>query len=807
MQIGVEMAKRLCVIMLVFVFGILGLWAQENGDYRSRATGNWNSNTTWSIYSSGSWNNASSAPIVSTNATITIQNGHTVTNNDTYNNNDAGGQNRVVVQSGGSLKLTKSGASTQFRSLVIEEGGTMTQTFGYAEVTEQTVVSGSIERLGTSYDHVFRGGCTVTSTGVYIHRLNGGTIPECTWEPGSTLILTGIKSNSIIALESYQKVEWNCSLQESSLALEENFNTIMGDFIINSTNGRVLYLANSTSNREMFIGGDLGIAGGTFSIKGSTGDSGDHIVYVEGDYLQSGGYLHINRQPDPLKGTAVLDIKGNFTMSGGFVTSPNSTSISQIIFSKAGIQTFTKTGGTISNIINFTVNPGSTLDLGSSVIDGSIGAFTLSEGAGLITAHPFGISTSGTSGSIQVGGVRSFNIGADYTYNGTVPQITGSGLPATVRNLIIDNPEGVTLSNSVTVTGDLIIRAGTIDPNVNTLTVNGTVSVEGGNLPASANISISAYESSANFVSIIPESGTISGLAVSTNPNGATEANMVNRTWNISGSVPIGTRITLTWTAEDDGNFDWTDAVPVVYQGSTVLDIEDYDERTVTVIVNSLEAKAEFSIEKRDGDTLPVELSSFSAALSASGYISINWIAQSETNLLGYRLYRASVNDFAAAVVISPLISATNTSNLVAYQFEDTQIFEDGSYYYWLQSIEFDGLEILYDPCVIFYDRPGSSANPAIPLATAITGAYPNPFNPTGTIQFSLINDAKVKIQVYNQRGQIVRKLADQSFGAGHHHLQWSGRDESGNECGTGIYLIRMDVEGRGYSRKVALVK
>ena len=83
-----------------------------------------------------------------------------------------------------------------------------------------------------------------------------------------------------------------------------------------------------------------------------------------------------------------------------------------------------------------------------------------------MTAHPAGIAASGATGAIQVTGKRNFSSEADYAYTGSVPQITGAGLPATVRRLIIDNSSGllanagVTLSNVVAVTGELILNKG-----------------------------------------------------------------------------------------------------------------------------------------------------------------------------------------------------------------------------------------------------------------------------------------------------------------------------------------------------------
>ncbi len=55
-----------------------------------------------------------------------------------------------------------------------------------------------------------------------------------------------------------------------------------------------------------------------------------------------------------------------------------------------------------------------------------------------------------------------------------------------------------------------------------------------------------------------------------------------------------------------------------------------------------------------DGQTLPVELSSFSASQTAQNFVQLNWVTQSELGMLGYRIYRSQVNSQAAAVSITP---------------------------------------------------------------------------------------------------------------------------------------------------------
>ncbi|MEO6392222.1 MAG: carboxypeptidase-like regulatory domain-containing protein [Pyrinomonadaceae bacterium] len=97
-----------------------------------------------------------------------------------------------------------------------------------------------------------------------------------------------------------------------------------------------------------------------------------------------------------------------------------------------------------------------------NVIGGAGSTFTLNDQGSLGICHAAGITTSGATGMIQTA-TRSFNTGANYVYNGTTAQLTGNGLPATVRNLTINNP-GNTVTSIVpglSVTETLDVIAGT----------------------------------------------------------------------------------------------------------------------------------------------------------------------------------------------------------------------------------------------------------------------------------------------------------------------------------------------------------
>jgi|GEM_PF-6520324 len=85
---------------------------------------------------------------------------------------------------------------------------------------------------------------------------------------------------------------------------------------------------------------------------------------------------------------------------------------------------------------------------------------------------------------------------------------------------------------------------------------------------------------------------------------------------------------------------------------------------------------------------------------------------------------------------------------------------------------------------------------------------FPNPFNPTTTINFSIPQDSHVELCVYNIRGQRVKKLADDEFPAGNHNIEWSGKDEHGRQVASGVYLYRLMVNGKKVGiKKMLLLK
>ncbi|HPR17028.1 MAG TPA: C25 family cysteine peptidase [Candidatus Cloacimonadota bacterium] len=99
--------------------------------------------------------------------------------------------------------------------------------------------------------------------------------------------------------------------------------------------------------------------------------------------------------------------------------------------------------------------------------------------------------------------------------------------------------------------------------------------------------------------------------------------------------------------------------------------------------------------------------------------------------------------------------------------------------------------------------------NELIPAVTALIGNYPNPFNPTTTINFGLSVDSKVNLTIYNTKGQKVKTLLSQALEAGYHHVTWNGQDEYGKQVSSGIYFYEMDAASADYVsiKKMVILK
>ena len=462
-----------------------------------------------------SFNNATATSILTisdltipTITTLTVStSGNTVNYNGAGNQtvNDASSGYSNINFSGSGTKTFTVGAARTANILTVASGvtlllngaNTLTPTSavinGNVQVTNGIVVNttptpetgdGKASLVGSA------GTISFTSGSFFYDDINGGIIPVATWDNNSTCDIRGYIDNpdGTVVPNTFQ------------VSLHQDF----GNFTWNSPNQVVL---NTTDNRAanysplsfVSFGGQLTHVKSNLSIintgtgKIALGNGGTGSLIDDGNFIQTGGSFMISGSSakqmtvtgnfslsggtfDLSSSTTTgnytnLNVAGNFSFTSGTITESGSTTASIINFDGTGTQTFTS-GGTLSNMVNFAILPGATVDFGTSIISsGSTGSFTMNPGGTLITANTAGITTSGATGSIQLSGTRTYYGGGNYVYNGTAAQVTGNGLsqnsPASVT-ISNTNSAGVTFS-AATSMNYMIINSGSI-ANLGTFT-------------------------------------------------------------------------------------------------------------------------------------------------------------------------------------------------------------------------------------------------------------------------------------------------------------------------------------------------
>ena len=415
--------------------------AAANGDYRTIGTGVWSNTAVWEKYNGTVWIAAVASP-TSLDKVITIQPGHTITVATDVT------VDQVIINAGGTV--------------VINNGITYTIANG---TSVDLSVSGTITNAGVIS---INSGATVTiqGTGIYQHNhsTTPGAIPAATWIAGSTCEIIGYTTNSTApsGLQTFSNFTWNCPGQQQDISLGGGLTTANGNLTIANTGTKKLIA--SAGAITFTVGQDFIQTGGTFVLTNSNNAA---TINIAGNFNQTGGTFI------PIDGnnTATVNLSSDLTQTGSNIAALNS-GVANFIFKKAGTQTLITSGHTVNGTVNFTVNNNAKLAMGTSILYGN--NFTLSAGAEIQIGSPEGISSSGFSGNVQVTGTRSFNTGADYAYTGSVSQITGSGLPATVRNFRIDNSSNISLTNSVSISSILTFINGKILTGTNEIYITGT---------------------------------------------------------------------------------------------------------------------------------------------------------------------------------------------------------------------------------------------------------------------------------------------------------------------------------------------
>ena len=90
----------------------------------------------------------------------------------------------------------------------------------------------------------------------------------------------------------------------------------------------------------------------------------------------------------------------------------------------------------------------------------------------------------------------------------------------------------------------------------------------------------------------------------------------------------------------------------------------------------------------------------------------------------------------------------------------------------------------------------------SMPTSFSLSAAYPNPFNPSTSLNLTMPSEGFVSVKAYNLVGQVVGIIADANYTTGTHSLTWDASDLS-----SGVYLVKAEYAGSVATQKVMLVK
>ncbi|OPZ76018.1 MAG: flagellar basal body rod modification protein [bacterium ADurb.Bin431] len=103
--------------------------------------------------------------------------------------------------------------------------------------------------------------------------------------------------------------------------------------------------------------------------------------------------------------------------------------------------------------------------------------------------------------------------------------------------------------------------------------------------------------------------------------------------------------------------------------------------------------------------------------------------------------------------------------------------------------------------------RIREESSDALPQTSRLFPPYPNPFNSSVSITYTLSSRQPVAVTIYNVRGEEVYSSPARDQAAGEHHFTWQGVDRSGRAVPSGIYYLRLQGSDLVQTVKLALVK
>lgn len=187
-------------------------------------------------------------------------------------------------------------------------------------------------------------------------------------------------------------------------------------------------------------------------------------------------------------------------------------------------------------------------------------------------------------------------------------------------------------------------------------------------------------------------------------------------------------------------------------------------------------------------DLVPVELTSFTGSVKEKG-VELNWSTATELNNQGFEIEKKVNGQFTKIGYVPGFGTTTEIRN---YSYLDSK-FETGKNIYRLKQIDFGGT---------FEYSNEVEVEVNIPLEFALEQNFPNPFNPTTTIKYSIAEEGFVNLTIFNLLGEKVAALVSRNMKPGRYTV-----DFDASSLSTGIYVYRLDSGKNTSVKKMILMK
>ena len=217
-----------------------------------------------------------------------------------------------------------------------------------------------------------------------------------------------------------------------------------------------------------------------------------------------------------------------------------------------------------------------------------------------------------------------------------------------------------------------------------------------------------------------------------------------------------------------------------------------YNETPIIIPEDELEDPVEETVFAGN-----VELNRFSVTMKKS-HVELTWRVSSEENLIEYIVERSQ--DATNYMEISRVSTMSSKNNFSNYSTSDNMVIPGMIYTYRLLAVDQNGLtKIIGTQDIKLKEKRNSILDTE---EFSLTASYPNPFNPSFTVPFSIKTAQDVDIRLYNMAGEVVSVVANGYYTSGEYNIHVSG-----DKLASGIYLLRAQVNGQQATQKMLLVK